>query len=1107
MLAALVGAMPAAAELQPVRRGDLPLVRPGTVELPAGHATGRIRVVVQLAEAPLARWGRALTATSGRQKLQVGSRASRSYLARLARAQAAAAAQLRRAIPAAKIQRRYRIVLNGFAVDLPARDLPELVRLGFVRKVSPSVRFTLATNESPEIIGADATWALGTRGEGLKIAVVDDGVDPGNAFFDPDGFTFPEGFPRGGRRWTSAKVIVARSFPGPSSGRRGALAVDPQASFHGTHVAGIAAGVAGTQAPAGQDHPPVAGLSGVAPRAWIGNYRVFTVPSPVGNIAMTPEIIAAFEAAAADGMDVVNFSGGGAQTEPANDALVDAVANLAAAGIVPVISAGNDRDDFGLGSAGAPGTAPDAISVAAVSNTQVFAQALRVSGSGDAIAFRPALAAEIPAAWANAGQPLVDVGTITGTDGKPVDRALCGPPSAPNGGPSTLPPGSLTGAIALASRGSCTFVSKALRAKAAGAIGLVLVDNRFGEANGIPVRLAIPGGMIADLDGRRLRDQLAATGGRSTVSIGNRPERIETGRGGVVTSFSSAGPTAFGHLLKPDVAAPGGQILSSTLRIAGGPFAVFDGTSMSAPHVSGAAALLLERHPFWTPQQVKSALVTTAGTAWQDTARNIDASVLLAGAGVVDLPAADDPRIFTTPVSYSFGDLRTGAARALSVRLVDEGGGAGIWQVNVKVQAATAGASLEVPAMVSIAPGGDLFLTAVARAGTEEGENYGMLLLSKGDVTRKVPYLFLVTDPGLERVPVTPLATFQQGDTRRGESRVDAYRYPSWAFGPPPAYGADQPAPQAGAERLYSVTIEQPVANFGVSVIASSSGSVIDPWVLGSRDESDVEGYAGTPVNVNSLTFGYRADIGAAGAALPTPGTYYVSVDSGLDPFTGRSLAGEYLLQAWVNDVMPPIILPVTRLVSAGRPTLVARVVDGLFRPESGVDPLSLAIGYRGVLVGAAAYDPVSGLAVFPLPRAAPKLRVGRLRTQVVASDYQEAKNTASVSESVLPNTSAEEIPIRVVNGPTVAWLRPEQRGCLERNQVLLVVASSTAQIRSVRFTLDGRRVGVDRKGDVGLFRVTARTAGLDKGRHRLRAEVVDRLGRTAVAERVARRC
>ena len=215
----------------------------------------------------------------------------------------------------------------------------------------------------------------------MKIGVVDDGVDERHVFFTPTGMSYPAGFPKGGRRWTTPKVIVARAYPGPGSGRRGRLPIDRKASFHGTHVAGIAAGRSGTYSPGGLDHPPVANLSGVAPNAWIGNYRVFNVPTRGGYTANTPEIVAAFEAAVRDGMDVINFSGGAAETEPVNDAMIEAVSNVAAAGVVPVIAAGNERDEFGLGSIDSPGSAPDAITVAASSNLHAFAPSLSVQGS------------------------------------------------------------------------------------------------------------------------------------------------------------------------------------------------------------------------------------------------------------------------------------------------------------------------------------------------------------------------------------------------------------------------------------------------------------------------------------------------------------------------------------------------------------------------------------------------------------------------------------------------------------------------------------------------------------------------------------------------------
>ena len=118
--------------------------------------------------------------------------------------------------------------------------------------------------------------------------------------------------------------------------------------------------------------------------------------------------------------------------------------------------------------------------------------------------------------------------------------------------------------------------------------------------------------------------------------------------------------------MKPDVTAPGGEILSSTLpEFAGASFASFNGTSMATPHVAGAAALLLQRHPGWTPAQVRSALVSTAGPAWADTAQTTEASVFLEGGGMIDVPRSDDPKVFTSPTSLSFGDLnvKTGAAR------------------------------------------------------------------------------------------------------------------------------------------------------------------------------------------------------------------------------------------------------------------------------------------------------------------------------------------------------------------------------------------------------------------------------------------------------------
>jgi minor extracellular serine protease Vpr len=1113
---ALLAATPASAAFQPIERRvgevETPRVSAGEIEVPDAHRRGRVTVIVTLADPPLAAYSRRLAGATGSARLDTRTLAARAYVTKLRRAQRVASAALRRAIPSATVERNYTLLLNGMAVELPARKLPAAAKLPFAHRLYPSYRYTLALNRSPGLIGAGALAAAGGSGEGMKIAIVDDGVDPKNRFFDPRGFNYPPGFPRGGTKWTTPKVIVARSFVGKNTDAGSRLAVDPESSYHGTHVAGIAAGNAETRAPSGQDHPETAGLSGVAPRAWIGNYRVFNVPTPLGHVANTPEIVAAFESAVEDGMDVINFSGGGPQTDPLTDALVEAVRNVVAAGVVPVISAGNDRDEYGTGSAGSPGTAPDAISVAALSNAHVFAPALAVTAP-DApealtrIPFVRASGASTPSAWAAAERPLVDVGTIVGTDGRPVPRDLCGPPGNRDGGPSTLPARSLAGAIALVWRGTCTFALKASRVRAAGAVGVVVVDNRAGEANTIPIRLAVPGGMISDVDGQQLRAFLAARGGRVPVRIGRDERELVTGRSGIVTSFSSSGLTAFGHQLKPDIGAPGGQILSATLPRAGGPFANFNGTSMAAPHVAGAAALLLQRHPAWTPGQVKSALVSSAAPAWADSARTVEAPVLLAGGGLVDLPAANDPKLFTEPVSLSFGDLdvtRGAATKAQLLSLFDAGDGYGSWTVEVRPQGQPRGVRVGVPGSVEIAPGGGarvpVSVDATADAGT--GEAYGFLVLRRGEVTRKVPYAFLVTRRGLADALVVPLRRFQSGDTRRGVSRVSVYRYPAAAFGPAPNY-VGQPVNEDGAETLYRVRIDEPAANVGVAVVSASRGSLVHPWFLGSRDENDVQGYAGLPVNVNNLTVDYGYDIGAAGTVFPRAKTYYVSVDSGRHPFTGRSLGGAYVLRSWVNDVEPPVVNLMTTRVAAGRPTIAMRILDA----DAGVDPYSLVLGYRGVTIAAAAYDEANGIALFPLPASAPRLAAGKRSLRARAADFQEAKNVDSAGDSLLPNTAFASGPITVVNGPTVLWLAPERRACLRAGARLLALAGSTARVRSVRFYRGTRLLATDRSGATGLYSTAWRRGALDAGRYKLRAVVTDVRGRTATAERIVRVC
>jgi hypothetical protein len=383
------------------------------------------------------------------------------------------------------------------------------------------------------------------------------------------------------------------------------------------------------------------------------------------------------------------------------------------------------------------------------------------------------------------------------------------------------------------------------------------------------------------------------------------------------------------------------------------------------------------------------------------------------------------------------------------------------------------------------------------------GDDYGVLVLRRGAITRRIPYAFFVTRPALQDASPITLRKFQTGTTARGTSRVDSYRWPAAPFGYPPSFTGPSMV-EDGAEHVYLIPhLNRTVINLGVSVVSSSSGAVIDPWLLGSLDENDVQGETGTPVDINPLTYDYGLAVGAAAVVFPRLKRYYVSVDSTQDLYTGRPLRGRYRLRYWVNDLRPPTIRLLTRRVAAGRPTLAIRAQDA----GAGVDPFSMLIAYRGALVGAAAYDSSSGIAVYVLPGSAPRLRVGRTPAIFGASDFQEAKNVTTYGPNLMPNTRFRGVRITAVRGTTMTWLLPRRRGCLRGNQGLLVVANTTNRISAVQF-FDGRhRVGTARKGVAGLYSFVWQARTARKGLHRLRAIAVSARGRDAVASRVVRVC
>src|SRR5207342_623533 len=316
-----------------------------------------VEVILTLDAPPLARGGHMRTLSAVQGNVEAG---------------------LAQTVPELTVQRRYSTVLDGLAVRLPQSEVDRLQSVDGVTKVYPNVSYHAMRTTTPSFIGAPALWGprLSSAGQGVKIGIIDDGVDRVHPYFSARGYKMPRGFPKGNKRFTDAKVIVARAFaPRAPKWKYARRPYDPLNSEHATHVAGIAAGNYRTRAGATRR------VSGVAPKAYLGNYKVLTIPDgDFGLNGNSAEIVAGIEAAVRDGMDVINLSLGEAEIDPSRDIVARALDGAAAAGVVPVVAAGNDYEDLGAGSVTSPGSSASAITAAAESQSGPFISSFSSGG-------------------------------------------------------------------------------------------------------------------------------------------------------------------------------------------------------------------------------------------------------------------------------------------------------------------------------------------------------------------------------------------------------------------------------------------------------------------------------------------------------------------------------------------------------------------------------------------------------------------------------------------------------------------------------------------------------------------------------------------------------
>jgi subtilisin family serine protease len=584
---------------------------------PAGAAgppgrDGLVGVIVKLEDAPLARYRGGLPglpptarAATGAARLDARSPRSRAYLAHLDGRLAAFEAAARAAIPRARAVHRYRAVLGAVALRVPEGDVAGLAALPGVEAVYPDELAQLHTERGPAFIGAPRVWrqlgGIGSAGEGVVVGVLDTGIWPEHpSFADPDplgrpyppppatynGGAGPECEPAvtGPALTCNNKLVGAFKFLdtylASFSLLPGELDSPRDTDGHGTHTASTAAGNAGVQT--GIAKKPI---SGVAPRAHVAAYRVC---ADLG--CFTSDSAAAIDQAVLDGVDVINFSISGG-TSPYSDPVSLAFLDAYEAGVFVAASAGNGGPAANTVNHRAPWVA----TVAASTHNRQFQTTLALRGLQ-------------PGRFKAKGASLTSgIGTAT-----PVVLA------ASFGDPRCLDPfapGTFGGTIVVCERGINARVAKGFNVQQGGASGMILYNPSFlGVATD---NHFVPSVHLEAGDAVGLLGYLAThTGVTGTFKDGKAART----KGDVVAPFSSrGGPGLTLGIAKPDVTAPGVQILAGDTPVkhaidsgAPGLFQAIQGTSMSSPHVAGAAALLKDLHPDWTPGQIKSALMTTA---------------------------------------------------------------------------------------------------------------------------------------------------------------------------------------------------------------------------------------------------------------------------------------------------------------------------------------------------------------------------------------------------------------------------------------------------------------------------------------------------------------
>ena len=519
----------------------------------------------------------------------------------------------------------------------------------------------------PALIHVSSPWqntpgGRARAGQGVLIASIDAGLHKDAPMFSGEGFEYPAWMPKEGlgiTRANNGKIVVSRTyfrdwdppvasdhFPWPGSG-----------TSHGVHTGAIAGGNIVNEAV--WDGLKLDPLSGIAPGAWLGNYRVMYQSEQADHTFFTAEGVLALEDAIVDGVDVIvgAWGIGPSTASTPNDFLDSALINTTRAGVYVVMAAGN----YG----------PLPFSVANPSDEYLTVGAVSTSGylwEGHLGISDPAqpdsLLARLQYAPARLGPsfPPETVTTYSMVSALSLNAANAQ-------GCQSWEPGSLDENMLLVARGQCTFAEKVAHANQAGAAAVIVYNHAVGGNRLLEMvkgqaefDTPLPSLFVGHSSGLLLESLAGQSSSQVTAHVSTVPEQVGN-QPFVVPDFSGRGPTVYGGL-KPDVVAPGVHILSQGYG-AGSldnekhlGYGQETGTSMAAPFVAGAVALIKEQHPHWTNDMITSAIMSTAQ---YEGISNSDGSVAQPtdmGAGLVDVERALSPEAFLIPPRISFGRVR-----------------------------------------------------------------------------------------------------------------------------------------------------------------------------------------------------------------------------------------------------------------------------------------------------------------------------------------------------------------------------------------------------------------------------------------------------------------